>query len=135
MSANAHEPQSKHLGRVWRTDAARRGRGCVRHTMDNVELLHVCSALSSALVGIGGGRLPGPDPVLAEGLLFAVSWPDITTSVMRILLNFQWRNPRALAAVVVCVLLLIFDGTLGFPGEGPAGANLFRTHATGCVPH
>ncbi len=79
-------------------------------------------ALACALVSIGRGH---PKPVGVE--LIAT---NILASVVRILRHLRWCRPRPLAvAVLVCALLLIFDATLGYPGEGPAGAlPQSRTH-------
>jgi hypothetical protein len=80
----------------------------------------VCSALvcALALVSIRGG---GPEPVGVE-VLFAFSWPNVISSVMRVLRNLRRYGPRPLAvAALACAFLSIFDSTLGFPGEGPTG--------------
>jgi hypothetical protein len=75
----------------------------------------VCLALACAVVGIGGGA----EPAAVIEAPFAVVWPSIAASGMRILRSVGSRP--LLVAVMVCVLLLTFDATLGFPGEGPAG--------------
>ena len=73
-------------------------------------------ALACALVGIGG---VGLEPAAVVEAPFAVVWSSIAASGMRILRSVGSRP--LLVAVMVCVLLLTFDATLGFPGEGPAG--------------
>ena len=84
-------------------------------TLTMVRLL-MSVALTCPLVAIGRGR---PKPVGVE-LIATI----ILASVARILRHLRWCSPRPLAVVVlVCaLLLLIFDATLGYPGEGPAGA-------------
>jgi hypothetical protein len=77
-------------------------------------------ALACALVGIGGAAL---EPAAVVDAPFALSWADITARAKRFLQNFWRCIPRPLTvAVLVSMLLMNYDATLGFPGEGPAGA-------------
>ncbi len=76
----------------------------------------LCLALACALVGIGGGA----EPAAVIEAPFAAVWSSTAASGMRILRSVGSRP--LLVAVLVCVLLLTFDATLGFPGEGPTGA-------------
>ena len=87
-------------------------------------------AFTCALVGIGGaGTVP------AAVLPFALSLPYLTASGMRVLRDSGRCSPRPLAvAVLVFVPLMTFDATLGFPGEGPAGA-LRKHHSTNACSH
>jgi hypothetical protein len=83
-----------------------------------LRIVFVALAYACALVGICGG---GPKPVFVEAPS-TFSWHNIVSSAMRTLRTLQQCGSRPLAAaVLVCVLLSIFDSTLGFPGEGPTG--------------
>jgi hypothetical protein len=102
-------------GRVLRAVGAT---SAVQWTMLSPPIVRVALACALMLVGIAEG---GPNPAVTE-TLFAFRWPSIVASAMRILRNLRRCSPHPLAAAaLVCVLLLIFNATLGFPGEGPMG--------------
>ena len=100
-------------GRVLRAVGAT---SAVQWTMLSPPIERVALACTLMLVAEGG-----PNPAVTE-TLFVFRWPSIVASAMRILRNLRQCSPHPLAAAaLVCVLLLIFNASLGFPGEGPTG--------------